>query len=88
MHCGTEIRSRDNVPVLSYVLLRGRCRSCKAAIGWRYPAVELGTALLAAACVADFGLSLHALAGAVFCAALVTVSATDIERRIVPNRVV
>jgi leader peptidase (prepilin peptidase)/N-methyltransferase len=87
-HCETPIRSRDNVPVLSYVLLGGRCRDCKAPIGWRYPAVELGTAVLAAACVLDFGLSLRALSGAIFCAALVTISATDIERRIVPNRVV
>jgi len=87
-HCGTPIRSRDNIPLLSYLLLRGRCRDCRASIGWRYPAVELATAVLAAACVADFGFSLHALAGAVFCAALVAISATDIERRIVPNRVV
>jgi leader peptidase (prepilin peptidase)/N-methyltransferase len=87
-HCGTPIRSRDNIPLLSYLLLRGRCRDCRASIGWRYPAVELATAVLAAACVADFGFSLHALAGAVFCAALVTISATDIERRIVPNRIV
>jgi leader peptidase (prepilin peptidase) / N-methyltransferase len=87
-HCGGEIRGRDNVPVVSYLLLRGRCRTCKAPIGLRYPAVELGTALLTAACVADFGLSLRALAGAIFCAALVTISATDIERRIVPNRIV
>jgi leader peptidase (prepilin peptidase)/N-methyltransferase len=87
-HCGAEIRARDNVPLLSYLLLRGRCRDCKAPIGWRYPAVELATALLAAACVADFGLSLRTAAAVVFCAALVTISATDIERRIVPNRVV
>jgi leader peptidase (prepilin peptidase)/N-methyltransferase len=87
-HCGAEIRARDNVPLLSYLLLRGRCRDCKAPIGWRYPAVELATALLAAACVADFGLSLLTAAAVVFCAALVTISATDIERRIVPNRVV
>jgi leader peptidase (prepilin peptidase) / N-methyltransferase len=88
MHCGTEIRARDNVPVLSYLLLRGRCRDCKAPIGWRYPVVELTTAALIAACVADFGLTLHALAAAVFCAALVAISAVDIERRIVPNRIV
>jgi leader peptidase (prepilin peptidase)/N-methyltransferase len=87
-HCDAPIRPRDNIPLLSYLLLRGRCRDCRASIGWRYPTVELGTAVLAAACVADFGVSLHALAGAVFCAALVTISATDIERRIVPNRVV
>ena len=88
MHCGTEIRPRDNVPVLSYVLLRGRCRQCRTPIGWRYPAVELATAVLVAACVADFGVSLHALAAAIFCIALVAISAIDIERRIVPNRIV
>jgi leader peptidase (prepilin peptidase)/N-methyltransferase len=58
------------------------------AIGWRYPALELGTAALAAACVVEWGLSPRALAAAIFCAALVTVSATDFERRIVPNRIV
>ena len=88
MHCGTEIRPRDNVPLLSYVLLRGRCRQCRTPIGWRYPAVELATAVLVVACVADFGVSLHALAAAVFCIALVAISAIDIERRIVPNRIV
>jgi leader peptidase (prepilin peptidase)/N-methyltransferase len=87
-HCGAEIRPRDNIPLLSYALLRGRCRDCKAPIGWRYPAVELATALLVAGCFAAFGLSLHALAAAVFCVALVAISAIDIERRIVPNRIV
>jgi leader peptidase (prepilin peptidase)/N-methyltransferase len=87
-HCDAEIRPRDNVPLLSYALLRGRCRDCAAPIGWRYPAVELATALLVAGCFADFGLSLHALAAAVFCVALVAISAIDIERRIVPNRIV
>jgi leader peptidase (prepilin peptidase) / N-methyltransferase len=87
-HCGAEIRARDNVPVLSYLLLRGRCRDCHARIGLRYPAVELGTALLAAACFARFGFGLRALAAAVFCGALVAITATDIERRIVPNRIV
>jgi leader peptidase (prepilin peptidase)/N-methyltransferase len=88
MHCGTEIRSRDNIPVLSFLLLRGRCRACKTAIGWRYPAVELATAVLVAASVLDFGLSLRAAAAAAFCVALVIISATDLERRVVPNRVV
>jgi leader peptidase (prepilin peptidase) / N-methyltransferase len=87
-HCDAPIRSRDNIPLISYLLLRGRCRDCRAPIGLRYPAVELTTAVLAAACFADFGFSLHALAGSIFCAALVAISATDIERRIVPNRVV
>lgn len=86
--CGTEIRARDNVPVLSYLLLHGRCRSCSQPIGWRYPALELGTAVLAAVSVLAFGPSLHALAAGLFAAALLTISATDLERRVVPNRVV
>lgn len=88
MQCGTEIRSRDNIPVISWLLLRGRCRDCGATISWRYPAVELGTAVLAAACVLRFGASLHALAAVIFCIALVTISATDLEHRVVPNAVV
>jgi leader peptidase (prepilin peptidase) / N-methyltransferase len=88
MHCAAEIRTRDNVPVLSYLLLRGRCHSCRAPIGLRYPAVELTTALLAAGSVIAFGPTLHALAAGIFCAALVAVSATDLEHRLVPNKVV
>jgi leader peptidase (prepilin peptidase)/N-methyltransferase len=88
MHCGSEIRARDNIPMVSYLLLRGRCRDCGAAIGWRYPAVELSTAVLAACCFLKFGASLHAVAAATFCIALVVISAIDIERRIVPNVIV
>jgi leader peptidase (prepilin peptidase)/N-methyltransferase len=86
--CEGEIRPYDNVPVLSWLVLRGRCRDCQAPISWRYPAVELGTAALIAACAADFGLSLHTLAAVVFCVALMVISAIDIERRIVPNKIV
>ncbi len=86
--CGTRIKAYDNVPVLSFVLLRGRCRSCRARIGLLYPAVELATALLVAGCVLAFGASVQALAAAIFCASLVVVTATDIEHRIVPDKVV
>jgi leader peptidase (prepilin peptidase)/N-methyltransferase len=88
MHCATEIRARDNIPLVSYLLLRGRCHACQAPIGLRYPAVELATALLAAASVIAFGPTLHALAAGLFCAALVAITATDIEHRIVPNKIV
>jgi leader peptidase (prepilin peptidase)/N-methyltransferase len=88
MSCGTEIRWYDNVPVLSYVLLRGRCRSCGAGIGLRYPAVELTTALLVAGCVLAFGLTADAAVATLFCIALVAVSATDLEHRIIPNKIV
>ncbi len=88
MSCGTEIGWRDNIPLLSWLVLRGRCRTCRASIPWRYPAVELVTALLVAGCVLRFGVSWEALVAAGFCAALVAVSATDLEHRIVPNRIV
>ena len=88
MSCGAEIAARDNVPLLSYALLRGRCRSCGVSIPWRYPAVELVTAVLVACCVLRFGLSGRAAVAAFFCATLVAVSATDLEHRIIPNRIV
>jgi leader peptidase (prepilin peptidase)/N-methyltransferase len=88
MSCGTELAWRDNVPLLSYLLLRGRCRSCGETISPRYPAVELATAGLVAASFIAFGLSADALVSAFFCAVLVAISATDLEHRIVPNRIV
>ena len=54
MSCSTPLAWYDNIPVLSYVLLRGRCRHCGAAISWRYPAVEAVTALLIAGCLLKF----------------------------------
>ena len=88
MACEQEIAWHDNVPLLSYALLRGRCRSCGAHIPLRYPAVELVTALLVAGCVWKFGLTGSAAVAAFFCLALVAVSATDLEHRIIPNRIV
>jgi len=88
MSCETPIRWYDNVPVLSYALLRGRCRRCGTRIPPRDLAIELTTALLLVGCVLAFGLTLQAAAAAVGCAALVVATATDLERRIVPNGVV
>ena len=88
MSCGHEIGWRDNVPVFSWLLLRGRCRNCKASIPWRYPAVEVVSALLVAGCVWKFGLHPEALVASFFCLVLVGVSATDIELGIIPNRIV
>jgi leader peptidase (prepilin peptidase) / N-methyltransferase len=86
--CGAEIAWYDNLPLVSYVVLRGRCRSCCAKIGWRYPAVELATALLVAGCFLRFGFSGEAFVAAYFCAALVVLSAIDAERRILPDLIV
>jgi len=86
--CETPISPRDNIPILSYLLLRGRCRSCGVSIPWKYPAVELVTALLVAGCALDFGLTFKGAIAALFCVVLVAISAIDLERRIIPNRIV
>ena len=88
MSCGHEIAWYDNVPVVSWLLLRGKCRSCGTRIPARYPAVELVSGLLVAACVWKFGLHAEAAVASFFCLALVAVSATDLEHRIIPNRIV
>jgi leader peptidase (prepilin peptidase)/N-methyltransferase len=88
MSCAAPVRWYDNVPLVSYALLHGRCRGCRTRISPRDPAIELATALLLAGCILAFGLTLTTAAAAVGCAALVVVTATDLERRIVPDRVV
>lgn len=86
--CDTRISWYDNVPVLSWLLLRGRCRHCGTSISWKYPAVELTTALLVSACFLQMGATAHAVVACLFCATLVALSVTDLERRIIPNRIV
>jgi leader peptidase (prepilin peptidase) / N-methyltransferase len=88
MSCGHEIAWYDNLPLASYAILRGRCRSCGERIPVRYPIVEALTAVLVVACALRFGLTADALVAAFFCAVLVVISAIDIEQRIVPNRIV
>jgi leader peptidase (prepilin peptidase)/N-methyltransferase len=88
MTCATEIAWYDNIPLVSYAVLRGRCRSCCSPIALRYPAVELATGLLLAASFWRFGFTAEAVVAAFFCSVLVAVSATDLEHRIVPNRIV
>ncbi len=88
MDCGHEVGKRDNIPLLSWVMLRGRCRHCGAGISIRYPAVELLTAILVVACFATFGPSAHSVLASAFCVVLVVLAAIDIDHRIVPNRIV
>jgi leader peptidase (prepilin peptidase)/N-methyltransferase len=86
--CETEIAWHDNVPIVSYLLLRGRCRACRARIPVRYLIVELTTAVLIAACFAVFGFSGEAFVASFFVACLVAVSAIDLERRMIPDLIV
>jgi leader peptidase (prepilin peptidase)/N-methyltransferase len=83
--CEKTIAWYDNIPVLSYILLRGRCRHCSERIPLRYPLVELATAVAFTVCVAAFGLSLPALKYSVFSAILITLIASDLEERILPD---
>jgi leader peptidase (prepilin peptidase)/N-methyltransferase len=86
--CETSLSWYDNIPLVSYAVLRGRCRHCGVSISWRYPAVEAATAVLVACCALKFGFTWDFLVAAAFCAVLVAISATDLERRIIPNRIV
>ena len=88
MSCGNELAWYDNVPLVSWLVLRGRCRTCGVRIAARYPAVELVTALLVAGCFWKFGLTGSAFVAAFLCIVLVAVSGTDLEHHIIPNRIV
>jgi len=86
--CETELAWYDNIPLVSWLVLRGRCRTCATSIAATYPLVELATGLLVAGCVLRFGVTPEAALAAGFCAVLVVLSAIDIEHRKVPNRIV
>jgi leader peptidase (prepilin peptidase) / N-methyltransferase len=85
--CGAAIKPYDNIPVLSWVVLRGRCRSCKTAINARYPAVELLTALLFALVLLQQGLTIGLLPDLIFTAALVALVFIDAEHMILPDAI-
>jgi len=83
--CKQPIRALDNIPVVSFVLLRGRCRSCGHRISWRYPLVEALTALLFVLTVSRFGVTLKAAFLLAFLCGLVVVSFIDLDHQIIPN---
>lgn len=86
--CGTEITNRDNVPVVSWLLLRGRCRSCGEAISPRYPLVELLTGVVFALVGARLGADWALPAFLVFSAGLIALSAIDLDTYLLPRKVV
>jgi leader peptidase (prepilin peptidase) / N-methyltransferase len=88
MSCASPLAWYDNIPLFSYVALRGRCRRCGTRIPPRDLMVEVLTAMLVALCALVFGLSPYSLLAALFCGVLVAVAATDLEHRIIPNRLV
>ncbi len=88
--CGTEIGARDNIPVVSWVILRGRCRNCGERISARYPLTELGLGALWAVTYLVLGDDdvAQLVLGLVFCALLVTITLTDLDLRVIPNAIV
>ncbi|WP_442112216.1 prepilin peptidase [Pseudomonas sp. NUPR-001] len=87
-HCGHRIRAWENIPLLSYVLLRGRCSSCRSAISPRYPLVELGCAVLTVFVAWRLGASAAALALMLLSWGLLAMSLIDIEHRLLPDALV
>jgi leader peptidase (prepilin peptidase)/N-methyltransferase len=83
--CQAPVRARDNVPILSWLVLRGRCRDCGLPISARYPLVELGFTLLVAASVARFGFSAAGLAASVFCFFALGLLVMDLETMRLPD---
>jgi leader peptidase (prepilin peptidase) / N-methyltransferase len=85
--CKTMIPFYDNLPILSYLMLAGKCRHCKAPITIRYPMVELLGGLFALACAIVFGPTLHGLVAFTFIATLVVVTFIDLDHRIIPDTI-
>jgi leader peptidase (prepilin peptidase)/N-methyltransferase len=85
--CGAPIAWYDNVPLLSFALLRGRCRACSAPIPWRYPLVEAATAALFALAWLEFGPTLQFVVAATLLAALVAITAIDLRHQIIPDAI-
>jgi leader peptidase (prepilin peptidase)/N-methyltransferase len=87
-HCGHTLSALDNIPVVSYIVLRGRCRHCGARISPRYPLIELATGILFAGAAAKFGNSLETALFAGFFWVLVVLTVIDLEHKLLPNRIV
>jgi leader peptidase (prepilin peptidase)/N-methyltransferase len=83
--CETPIKPYDNVPILGWLWLRGRCRACGAPISWHYPAVEATAALLCALCVVKFGADSDVWLPLVFVLLLIPITLIDLEFTIIPN---
>jgi leader peptidase (prepilin peptidase) / N-methyltransferase len=85
--CGTQLRALDNIPVVSWLALRGRCHHCGAPVSARYPLVEFATGALYAAVVATQDDGARIVLGLLLVAALVPITLIDLDHRIIPNRI-
>jgi len=85
--CGGAVSARDNIPVLSYLLLRGKCRRCAAPISIRYPLVELATGILFALCAWRFGYTLETVVAIFFCCLLLCLALIDYDHFLLPDKI-
>ena len=85
-HCAHKIKWYENIPLISWILLRGRCSDCKAAIGLRYPIVELVTALLSALVIYHFGVGMVGLSALVLVWTLIALTGIDFDTQLLPDR--
>ena len=85
-HCAHKIKWYENIPLISWILLRGRCSDCKAAIGLRYPIVELVTALLSALVIYHFGVNMVGLSALVLVWTLIALTGIDFDTQLLPDR--
>ncbi|WP_137166162.1 prepilin peptidase [Salinimonas lutimaris] len=85
-HCGHNIRAWENIPIISYLFLKGRCASCKASISVRYPLVEAATALLCTWVAWHFGPTMQGLAAVLVCYLLVAMIMIDFDHMLLPDQ--
>lgn len=85
--CGNRIRWYDNLPIISFLLLRARCRACRTPISWRYPLVEALNGLLTLLLFLKFGPSLTFLAFFLLCSSLVVITFIDLDHQIIPDSI-
>jgi len=83
--CGQPIRYYDNIPILSFIILRGRCRDCENSISWRYPLIEFISGCLSLGLYYKFGYSPDYLIFLAFCASMLVVFWIDLDHMIIPN---
>lgn len=83
--CSALLAWHDNIPVLSFLVLRGRCRACGMSISWRYPLVEAGTAAVLVAAYVALGPTADFVVAALLLPALVAITAIDLEHQLIPN---
>lgn len=85
--CDTPIKPWDNIPLISFLLLRGKCRNCKSKISWRYPLVEAITGILFVSLYLKFGLTIQSIAWFVLAALLIVITFIDIEFKLILNKI-